>query len=138
MDETTARTEPQPFGGEDWFDPLEGAVRGRIRGFIEEMLEAELETALQRRRYERIAGRIRNLSDRLRARVRYHPNRDQIPSGGVVSVCGNGRDLGARNIFRGLVRDKGDGSLGIHNQACRNGEKSNGATHWSNSPFSTI
>jgi putative transposase len=53
MDETTARTEPQPFRGEDWFDPLEGAVRERIRGFIEEMLEAELEAALQRRRYAR-------------------------------------------------------------------------------------
>ena len=26
MDETTARTQPRPFGGEDWFDPLEGAV----------------------------------------------------------------------------------------------------------------
>jgi transposase-like protein len=53
MDETTARAEPQPFGGEDWFDPLEGAVRERIRGFIEEMPEAELEAALQRRRYAR-------------------------------------------------------------------------------------
>jgi putative transposase len=53
MDQTTARPEPQPFGGGDWFDPLEGAVRERIRGFIEEMLEAELEAALQRRRYAR-------------------------------------------------------------------------------------
>src|ERR1700752_2696488 len=53
MDEPTARTEPQPFRGEDWFDPLEGAVRDRIRGFIEEMLEAELDAALQRRRYDR-------------------------------------------------------------------------------------
>src|SRR5260370_138859 len=53
MEETTATTEPQPFRGEDWFDPLEGAVRERIRGFIEEMLEAELDAALQRRRYDR-------------------------------------------------------------------------------------
>jgi putative transposase len=53
MEETTATTEPQPFRGEDWFDPLEGAVRDRIRGFIEEMLEAELDAALQRRRYDR-------------------------------------------------------------------------------------
>src|SRR6201987_4941629 len=53
MDETTARTIPQPFRGEDWFDPLEGAVRERIRGFSEEMLEAELDAALQRRRYAR-------------------------------------------------------------------------------------
>jgi Transposase, Mutator family len=53
MEETSARTEAQPFRGEDWFDPLATAVRGRIRGFIEEMLEAELEGALQRRRYDR-------------------------------------------------------------------------------------
>jgi putative transposase len=53
MEETTATTETQPFLGEDWFDPLETAVRGRIRGFIEEMLEAELESALQRGRYDR-------------------------------------------------------------------------------------
>ena len=53
MEETTAMTEPQPFLGKDWFDPLETAVRGRIRGFIEEMLEAELDAALQRGRYDR-------------------------------------------------------------------------------------
>src|SRR5436305_880815 len=53
MEETIATTEPQPFRGEDWFDPLEGAVRERIRGFIEEMLEGELDAALQRRRYDR-------------------------------------------------------------------------------------
>src|ERR1700687_1040607 len=53
MEETTATTETPPFLGEDWFDPLETAVRGRIRGFIEEMLEAELDAALQRGRYHR-------------------------------------------------------------------------------------
>jgi transposase-like protein len=53
MEETIATTETQPFLGEDWFDPLETAVRGRIRGFIEEMLEAELHAALQRGRYDR-------------------------------------------------------------------------------------
>ncbi len=53
MEETSATSEPQPFRGEDWFDPLETAVRDRIRGFIEQMLEAELEGALQRRRYDR-------------------------------------------------------------------------------------
>ena len=58
MEETTATSEPQPFRGEDWFDPLETAVRDRIRGFIEQMLEAELEGALQRRRYDR-CGRTR-------------------------------------------------------------------------------
>ena len=58
MEETTATSEPQPFRGEDWFDPLETAVRDRIGGFIEQMLEAELEGALQRRRYDR-CGRTR-------------------------------------------------------------------------------
>jgi putative transposase len=53
MDETTATSAPRPFPDQDWFDPLEGAVRERIRGFIEEMLEAELEAVLQRRRYDR-------------------------------------------------------------------------------------
>lgn len=53
MEETIAMTQPQPFLGKDWFDPLETAVRGRIRGFIEEMLEAELDAALQRGRYDR-------------------------------------------------------------------------------------
>src|SRR6516165_9118147 len=53
MEESTAKTERQPLPGEDWFDPLEMAVRGRIRGFIEELLEAELEAALQRGRYDR-------------------------------------------------------------------------------------
>jgi hypothetical protein len=42
MEETIATTEPQPFLGEDWFDPLATAVRGRIRGFIEEMLEGKV------------------------------------------------------------------------------------------------
>src|SRR5258708_15932699 len=53
MEETSGTNETQPFLGEDWFDPLETAVRGRIRGFIEEMLEGELDAALQRGRYDR-------------------------------------------------------------------------------------
>jgi putative transposase len=53
MEESIATTIPQPFLGEDWFDPLETAIRGRIRGFIEKLLEAELEAALQRGRYDR-------------------------------------------------------------------------------------
>ncbi len=41
---------PWPFLGDDWFDPLEEAVRQSIRGFIEAMLEGELERAVGRRR----------------------------------------------------------------------------------------
>jgi transposase-like protein len=45
---------PSLFGEDEWFDPLEAAVRCRIRGFIESLLEAELEAALARRRYQRV------------------------------------------------------------------------------------
>ena len=36
---------------EDWFDPIEDAVRVRVRGFIETMLEEELDAVLSRPRY---------------------------------------------------------------------------------------
>jgi len=39
------------FLGENWFDPLEAAVRTRVRGFIEDLLETELDAALARKRY---------------------------------------------------------------------------------------
>ena len=43
-----------PFSGEDWFDPLEEAVRFQVRGFIEGLVEEELATALGGRlRYQR-------------------------------------------------------------------------------------
>ncbi len=45
---------PLPLVGDDWFDPLEQAVRQSIRGFIEAMLEDELERALGRGRYHRV------------------------------------------------------------------------------------
>src|ERR1700676_1858170 len=41
------------FVGENWFAPLEAAVRGRIRGFIEALLEEELAGVLARPRYAR-------------------------------------------------------------------------------------
>ncbi len=40
---------------ENWFDPIEAAVRGRVHGFIQAMIEAELDDALSRRRYARHA-----------------------------------------------------------------------------------
>jgi putative transposase len=45
--------ETMVFEGEDWFDPLEEAVRGKVRSFIEAILEEELEASLSRKRYER-------------------------------------------------------------------------------------
>jgi transposase-like protein len=40
---------------EDWFDPIETAVRERVHGFIQAMIEAELDEALSRTRYARQA-----------------------------------------------------------------------------------
>jgi transposase-like protein len=38
---------------DNWFDPIETAVRARARQFIEELIRGELDTALARPRYER-------------------------------------------------------------------------------------
>ncbi len=40
---------------DNWFDPIESAVRDRVRSFIEELIEGELETVLARARYGRRA-----------------------------------------------------------------------------------
>ena len=40
---------------DDWFDPIENAVRDRVRCFIEELIEGELATVLARPRYGRLA-----------------------------------------------------------------------------------
>ncbi len=54
MEHLTASTSPIPFSGEDWFDPLEDAIRFRIRAFIETMVEEEAQAALGgRQRYQR-------------------------------------------------------------------------------------
>ena len=38
---------------DDWFDPIENAVRDRVRSFIEELIEGELTTVLARPRFGR-------------------------------------------------------------------------------------
>ncbi len=38
---------------DDWFDPIEAAVRDRVRSFIQTMIEGELERTLERPRYAR-------------------------------------------------------------------------------------
>ena len=54
MEHLTASTSPIPYSGEDWFDPLEDAIRFRVRAFIEAMVEEEAQAALGgRRRYQR-------------------------------------------------------------------------------------
>ena len=40
---------------DNWFDPIETALRTKVRGFIETLVEEELETALARLRYGRRA-----------------------------------------------------------------------------------
>ena len=42
---------------DNWFDPIEDALRGQVRGFIEMMLEEELTAALSRPRYGRQPSR---------------------------------------------------------------------------------
>ncbi len=54
MGDVTTRETLIPFSGDDWFDPLEEAVRCQVRGFIETMVDQELQVALGGRcRYER-------------------------------------------------------------------------------------
>ncbi len=43
-----AKTAPQLFN--DWFDPIEAAVRDRARQFIEELIRGELDAVLARPR----------------------------------------------------------------------------------------
>jgi putative transposase len=51
-----AETAAQLF--DDWFDPIETAVRERVRGFIEELISSELDVVLARPRYGRLAKRV--------------------------------------------------------------------------------
>jgi len=60
MTSTTTKSEAlHPEAGstsclfDDWFDPIEAALRDRVRGFIETMLETELDEVLARPRYGR-------------------------------------------------------------------------------------
>ncbi len=54
MEHHTASTSPGPFSGENWFDPLEDAIRFRVRAFIEALVAEEAQAALGgRARYQR-------------------------------------------------------------------------------------
>ena len=46
MEHLKASTSPIPYSSEEWFYPLEEAVRFQVRAFIEAMVEAELLAAL--------------------------------------------------------------------------------------------
>ncbi len=54
MEHHTASTSAIPFSGENWFDPLEDAIRFRVRAFIEAVVAEEAQAALGgRERYQR-------------------------------------------------------------------------------------
>lgn len=61
-----AGTAPQLF--DDWFDPIEAAVRDRARQFIEELIQGELDAVLARPRY----GRSKAAGEEERAGVAGH------------------------------------------------------------------
>jgi putative transposase len=48
---------------DDWFDPIEAAVRDRVRGFIQAMIEGELDEKLQRPRYGRRPKSSKHVDD---------------------------------------------------------------------------
>jgi transposase-like protein len=58
--DTTHSTNPHPdtqntrFLFDDWFDPIETAVRERVREFIQDMIDGELDATLLRPRYGRL------------------------------------------------------------------------------------
>ena len=63
MEHPTSSTSPIPFTGEDWFDPLEDAIRIRIRAFIEALVEEAAQAALGGRlRYQRKGARPRAIA----------------------------------------------------------------------------
>ena len=55
LDSATQALEAAPQLFNDWFDPVESAVRSRVRDFIETMMEEELDAMLCRPRYGRAA-----------------------------------------------------------------------------------
>ena len=65
MTSITTKADSSQFTGEmtahlfdNWFDPIESAVRERVRGLIEELIHGELDTVLVRPRYGR---QVRNI-----------------------------------------------------------------------------
>ncbi len=94
MKQTTAQEAFVPFSGDDWFDPLEEAIRLRIRSFIEALVEAEAEAALGgRKRYQR-AGKARGYRNG-------HRDRQLVGTFGALTVS-----LPRARLFDGQGREK--------------------------------
>jgi putative transposase len=65
---------------EDWFDPIESAVRDQVRHFIEGLIEAELEEVLARPRY------------------RHRAKADDVPGDGPAAVNGHRHGRRSRSL----------------------------------------
>jgi putative transposase len=65
---------------EDWFDPIESAVRDQVRHFIEGLIEAELEEVLARPRY------------------RHRAKADDVPGDGPAAVNGHRHGHRSRSL----------------------------------------
>jgi Homeodomain-like domain/Transposase, Mutator family len=65
---------------EDWFDPIESAVRAQVRHFIEGLIEAELEEVLARPRY------------------RHRAKADDVPGDGPAAVSGHRHGRRSRSL----------------------------------------
>src|ERR1700724_2763900 len=83
-DQPQSETETAVHLFDNWFDPIEAALRDRAREFLQAMLEAELDEVLDRSRYARRAKRSTGESEEP-AGVTGHPPRPPPPA--AVGGC---------------------------------------------------
>ena len=87
----TGSTSPSPFSGENWFDPLEDAIRFRVRAFIEALVEEQAQAALGgRERYQRRAARPRAIATATGSGSTFGALRVSLPR--VRLLGGDGRE----------------------------------------------
>ncbi len=97
-----------PFSGDDWFDPLEEAVRQAVRGFIEEMLDGELKGTLGRGRYQR-TGQVSGYRNGRRERQllgTFGPVTVSVPRARLFDEAGGEREWKSRALpaFKRLTK----------------------------------
>ena len=97
-----------PFSGDDWFDPLEEAVRQAVRGFIEEMLDGELKGTLGRGRYQR-TGQVSGYRNGRRERQllgTFGPVTVSVPRARLFDEAGGEREWKNRTLpaFKRLTK----------------------------------
>ena len=74
---------------ENWFDPIETAIRDRVHGLIQAMIEAELDEALSRTRL--MSGTPRLVPVRNRRRRMAKPPLAMRPSAAIAMATVRGR-----------------------------------------------